>query len=342
MPAFFLSLFRFVRLLMSGHQAIAIENAALRLQLAAFQRKRKRPVLTTFDRMFWSALRRFWSGWRGPLAYVQADTVVRWQQERFRRFWARLSRPRGRRRGRPATASEIRRLIERMVSANPLWRAPRIHGELKMLGIPISERTVSRILRTLRRPPTQTWKTFLHNHLGQSVSMDFFTIPTITMKVLFVFIVLEHRRRAVLHFNVTEHPSAAWTSQQIVEAFADREPARYLIRDRDSIYSDEVRVRIASLGIEEVLTAPKSPWQNPYAERLIGSIRRECLNHFVVLNARHLKKTLALYFRYYHGSRTHLGLGKQCPFPRQVLTTGRILEIPQVGGLHHRYERVAA
>jgi len=342
MPAFFLSVFRFVRLLMSGHQAIAIENAALRLQLAAFQRKRERPALTSFDRLFWIALRRFWSGWRGPLAYVQADTVVRWQRDRFRRFWARLSKPYGRRRGRPTTASEIRRLIEQMVSANPLWRAPRIHGELKMLGIPISERTVSRILRTLRRPPTQTWKTFLHNHLGQTVSMDFFTIPTITMRVLFVFIVLEHRRRQVLHFNVTEHPTATWTAQQIVEAFADREPARYVMGDRDSIYGSDVRLRIASLEMEEVLSAPQSPWQNPYAERLIGSIRRECLNHFVILNAKHLKRTLALYFRYYHGSRTHLGLGKQCPFPRQVLSSGRIVQISQVGGLHHRYERVAA
>ena len=146
MPALLLSLIRFVRLLLSGHQAVALENAALRLQLAAFQRKRKRPILTSLDRLVWIALRRFWSGWRGPLLYVQADTVVRWQRERFRRFWARLSKPHRRPRGRPATASQIRRLIEQMVSANPLWRAPRIHGELKMLGIPISERTVSRIL----------------------------------------------------------------------------------------------------------------------------------------------------------------------------------------------------
>src|SRR5262244_3294352 len=317
MPALLLSIFRFVRLLQSGHQAIAIENAALRLQLAAFQRTRKRPVLTTFDRVFWITLRRWWSGWRRPLLYVQADTVARWQRERFHRFWARLSKRHSRRRGRPATAVEIRRLIERMVVANPLWRAPRIHGELKMLGITISERTVSRILRGLRRPPTQTWKTFLHNHLGQMVSIDFFTVPTVTMKVLFVFLVLEHRRRQVLHFNVTEHPTAAWTSQQIVEAFADRDAPRYLIRDRDSIYSDDIGLRITSMGIEELLTAPRSPWQNPYAERLIGSIRRDCLNHFVILNARHLKRTLASYFAYYHRSRTHLGLDKQCPFPRR-------------------------
>jgi len=292
--------------------------------------------------MFWITLRRLWSGWRGPLVYVQADTVVRWQRERFRRFWARLSKVRQRRRGRPAMAVEIRRLIEQMTAANPLWRAPRIHGELKMLGIEVSERTVSRIIRKLPRPPSQTWKTFLHNHLGQMVSIDFFTVPTITMKVLFVFVVLEHRRREVLHFNVTEHPTAAWTSQQIIEAFAQREAPRYLIRDRDGVYGNEVRLRIASLHIEEVLTVPQSPWQNPYAERLIGSIRRNCLNHFVILNARHLKRTLASYFAYYHGSRTHLGLEKQCPSVRRVSNVGTIVEIPQLGGLHHRYERVAA
>src|SRR3989449_5100675 len=215
MPALLLFIFRFVRLLLSGHQAIAIENAALRLQLAAFQRKRKRPVLTTFDRVFWITLRRYWSGWRHPLLYVQADTIAHWQRERFRRFWARLSKRHGRRRGRPATAVEIRRLIERMVVANPLWRAPRIHGELKMLGIAISERTVSRVLRTIRsRPPSQTWKTFLRNHLGEIVSVDFFTVPTVRLGVLFVCLVLEHRRREVLHFNATDHPTSEWVSQQ--------------------------------------------------------------------------------------------------------------------------------
>ena len=342
MPAVLLSVIRLVRLLLSGHQSIAIENAALRLQLAAFRRKRKRPFLTTFDRLFWVGLSRVWRDWRGPLLYVQADTVVRWQRERFRRFWARLSRVDHRRRGRPATGVEIRRLVERMVAANPLWRAPRLHGELKMLGIAVSERTVSRMLRTLRRPPSQTWKTFLHNHVGQLVSIDFFAVPTVTMRVLFVFIVLEHRRRQVLHFNVTEHPTAAWTSQQIVEAFADRDTPRYLIRDRDGVYGNEVRLRIESLNITEVLTAPQSPWQNPYAERVIGSIRRDCLDHFVILNARHLKRTLASYFAYYHGSRTHLGLDKQCPFPRQATSIGRIIAIPQLGGLHHRYEHIAA
>src|SRR6201984_3184382 len=167
MPVLFLLFFRFVRLLLSGHQAVALENAALRMQIAAFQRKRKRPLLTTLDRVFWITLRSLWSDWRYHLLYVQADTVVRWQRERFRKFWARLSNPQRQRRGRPGTAAELHRLIEQMAAANPLWRAPRIHGELKMLGIAISERTVSRILRSLRRPPHQRWRTFLHPHISQ-------------------------------------------------------------------------------------------------------------------------------------------------------------------------------
>jgi hypothetical protein len=315
-----------------------MENAAFRLQLAAFQRKRKRPVLTTFDRLFRVGLSRIWRGWRGSLLYVKPDTVIRWQRERFRRFWARLSKPQRRRRGQPATAVEVHLLIEQMAAANPLWRVPRIHGELKMLGIAVSERSVSRFLRILSRPPTQVRKTFLHNHLRQMVSIDFVTVPTVALKVLFVFIVLEHRRRQVLHFNVAEHPTAAWTSQEIVEAFADQDAPRYLLRDRDRIYGNEARARIALLHMEEVLTAPRSPWQNPYTVRLIGSIRRDCSNHFVILNARHLRRTLSSYFGFYHGSRTHLGLDKQCPFPRQVPSIGRIIEIPQVGGLHHRYD----
>ena len=211
-----------------------------------------------------------------------------------------------------------------------------------MLGISISERTVSRILRAVPRPPSQTWKTFLHNHLGQIVSVDFFTVPTIRLRMMFVFLILEHRRREVLHFNVTEHPTSAWVAQQMVEAFADRETPRYLIRDRDGVYGNEVWRRLKSMRILEVLTAPQSPWQNAYAERLIGSIRRECLNHFIILNARHLKRTLAAYFRYYHQSRPHLALEKQCPIERQIMKHGAITEIPELGGLHHRYERIAA
>jgi len=285
----------------------------LRLQLAAFKRKRKRPVLTQWDRLFWVGMSRLWSAWRDVVVFVQPDTVVRWQRERFRKFWARLSQAKRGRRGRPAIGAELRQLVLRMAAANPLWRAPRIHGELKMLGIAISERTVSRILRTIRsRPPSQTWQTFLRNHLGQIVSADFFTVPTTRLRVWFVFLLPEHRRRAVLYFNVTDHPTSGWVAQQMVEAFADREAPRYLIRDRDGVYGNEFRGKLRALRIEEVLT-PQSPWQNAYAKRLIGSIRRQCLNHFIILNARHLKRTLAAYFNYYHPCRLHLALEKQWP-----------------------------
>src|SRR5215472_10926497 len=335
MLAAILCLLRFVRLLGSGHESVAIENLALRRQLAAYKRKRSRPLLTEWDRLFWVGLSRLWDGWRDALVVVQPATVVRWQRERFRRFWARLSRPKGCRRGRPAVGVEIRKLIRQMAIANPLRRAPRIHGQLKMLGIAISKRTVSRILRTVPRPPSQSWKTFLRNHVSQIVSVDFFTVPTIRLRVLFVFLVLAHHRRRVLHFNVTDHPTSAWVAQQMVEAFADGETPRYLIRDRDGVYGLEVSRRLESLQIEEVLAAAPSPWQNAYAERLIGSVRRECLNHFVILNARHLKRTLAAYFRYYHRSRPHLALGKQCPMERPIMDSGTIIGIPELGGLHH-------
>jgi transposase InsO family protein len=292
--------------------------------------------------MFWITLAGLWKGWRRVLVLVHPDTVVRWQRQRFRRYWAKLSGKPRRKVGRPSIGKPIRDLIQTIARANSLWRAPRIHGELLKLGIKISERTVSRILRTVSGPPSQTWKTFLQNHLGEIVATDFFTVPTVRMRVLFVFIVLEHHRRRVLHFGVTEHPTAEWVGQQVVEAFAEREAPRYLIRDRDASYGNEFRRRVQSLGVREVITAPRSPWQNAFAERLIGSIRRECLDHVVVLNERHLRRLLKKYLAYYHGSRTHLALKKDAPEPRAVMSQGKIVAIPQVGGLHHRYERRAA
>jgi putative transposase len=232
----------------------------------------------------------------------------------------------------------------KIAAANPLWGAPRIHGELGKLGIEVSERTVSRLVRRPRRPPSQTWRTFLTNHVPALGSMDFFTVPTVTGRLLFVFVVLLHHRRRIVHFNVTEHPTAAWTAQQVVEAFPDDTAPRWLLRDRDAIYGEAFRQRVAGMGIGEVLSAPSSPWQNPYAERLIGSIRRDCLNHVVVLGEQHLHRVLAGYLAYYHGSRTHLSLAKDAPTPRRVqgVTEGDVIAFREVGGLHHRYERRAA
>ena len=201
-----------------------------------------------------------------------------------------------------------------MARANPLWGAPRIHGELLKLGIKISERTVSNLMpRRDTRPPSQTWRTFLKNHMMNMVSIDFFTVPTATFRILFVLVILRHRRRQVVHFNVTTNPSARWTAQQIVDAFPWDEAPKYLLRDRDGIYGVFFRRRVKNMGIIEVTTAPRRPWQSSFVERLIGSIRRDCLDHVIVLNERHLKRVLSSYFEYYHNDRTHYGLGKDTP-----------------------------
>jgi putative transposase len=324
-----------------GHRAVALENLALRQQLAVLTRT-KRPLLRRGDQLFWILLAKSWLDWRSALIVVQPDTVVRWHREWLRRRWT--ARSRQRRPGRPTADAATRTLVDKMGAANPLWGAPRIHGELRKLGIGVSERTVSRLLRRRRRPPSQTWRTFLANHVASLVSMDFFTVPTLTGRVLFVLVLLSHHRRRIVHLRITEHPTAAWAAQQIIEAFPDDTAPRWLLRDRDAIYSDAFRRRVAGIGIREAISSPSSPWQNPYVERLIGSIRRECVDHVIVLGERHLRRILAGYLAYYHESRTHLSLEKDAPSPRRVqtLTEGDVIAFPAVGGLHHRYERRAA
>ena len=203
---------------------------------------------------------------------------------------------------------------------------------------------MSKYLVRHRKPPSQTWRTFLTNHVQTLVAVDFFTVPTVMFKVLFVFVVLAHDRRRVVHINVTDAPTAQWTAQQLVEAFPWETAPRYLLRDRDAVYGVVFSSRVHSLGIREVKTAPRSPWQNPYVERLIGTLRRECLDHVVVLNETHLRRLLRDYLIYYHRCRTHLSLEKDSPEPRLVERPdqGRIVEMPMVRGLHHRYTRQAA
>jgi len=337
-----LHLLRLLPFLFGGHRQLALENLALRQQLAVYKRAIIRPPLRRADRLFWIGLARIWTGWRQALVIVTPATVLLWQRRRFREYWTRLSRPASG--GRPHVPPEIKALIIRMATANPLWGAPRIHGELLKLGINVAERTVSRLMPKRRPRPSQTWRTFLANHLRDLVSLDFFTVPTARLRVLFVLVVLAHHRRRVLHFNVTEHPTAHWTAQQIVDAFPDDGAPLYLLRDRDGVYGHVFQQRVKGIGIAELLTAPQSPWQNPFAERLIGSVRRECLNHILVLNERHLRRILIRYFAYYHRARTHLSLDKDAPDVRPVELPdgGRIVEIPEVGGLHHRYVRLAA
>jgi putative transposase len=226
-----------------------------------------------------------------------------------------------------------------MSQANPTWGSPRIIGELRKLGIDVEKYRVQP-----GTPPSPTWKAFLHNHVRDFVSMDFFVVPTVTYKGLFVLVILAHERRRVVHVNVTEHPTEQRTVQQVVAAFPWDETPRYLLRDRDRIYGAYFRQRVRNMGIEEVLIGPRSPWQNPYIERLIGSLRRECLDHVIVLHERHLKRVLQTYLTYYRRWRTHLALDKVCPEPPPVHPPehGKVIAIPEVGGLHHHYERRAA
>ncbi len=321
---------------------LALENLALRQQLVLLRRRSKRPQFGRLERLFWVWLSHQWAGWREALHVVRPQTVIRWHRQGFRAFWTWKSR-RGRV-GRPSVSSELAKLVRTMALANPLWGSPRIHGELLKLGFEVSQRSVARLMPRRPKLPSQTWRTFLQNHVADLVSVDFFVVPTATFRVLYLFVVLLHHRRRVVHFNVTDSPTAAWTAQQIVEAFPDDSAPRYLLRDRDGIYGGEFRQRVKGMGLAEVLTARRSPWQNPFAERVIGTFRRELLDHVIVLNEGHLRRRLRSYLRYYHGSRTHLALEKDAPEPRAVELPahGRIVALPLVGGLHHRYVRSAA
>src|SRR3989475_11480591 len=257
-----LSVFRMILLILGGHEQVALENLALREQLTIFQRSVRPPRIRPTDRLFWVCLRKVWKEWKSALVIVRPETVLDWQRRRFRRYWSRLSQHKNP--GRPRTSSDIRKLVRTMAQANVGWGAPRIHGELLKLGIEVSERTVSRLMPKRRTTPSQTWRTFMDNHVRDLVSIDFFTVPTARLRVLFVFIVLSHQRRRVIHFNITEHPTAAWTAQQMIETVPDDQAPRYLVRDRDGIYGEYFQNRVQGMGIREVRTAPRSPWQKAY------------------------------------------------------------------------------
>jgi putative transposase len=333
---------KFVVSCFQGRKELALENLALRQQLAVLNRNAKRPKFTESDRLFWVLYSKIADGWQDVLVIGRPRTILDWQKHRFRKFWTRKSRKKGT--GRPRTAPEIQKLIRTMSRANPTWGTPRIIGELAKLGIHVCKATVDRYRIRRRGPPSPTWKAFLSNEAKGIAGIDFFTVPTATFRVLYVFIVLRHERRRVVHFNVTENPTASWTAQQIVEAFPWDAAPKYLLRDNDCIYSCQFSNRVQGMNIREVKTAYRSPWQNPYCERLIGSIRRDCLDHVIVLNERHLRTILKSYLKYYHLCRTHLSLEKDCPEPRATdpPNNGKVIAFPKVGGLHHFYARKAA
>ena len=335
-----------LRISLCSRHDLVIENLALRQQLSILKAERSRPRLTTVDRMFWVVLHRTWSRWADALIIVKPETVVRWHRAGFKTYWRWKSKTK--RRGRPRITGEVRKLINQMENENPTWGAPRIHAELLKLGFDVSERTISCYLckRPSGRNARLSWKTFLHNHSDAIAAMDFFTVPTATFRVLYVFFVIHHERRQVLHLSVSANPDTNFVIQQLREAFPYDTAPRYLILDRDTKFSRKVRGVIDSMEIETKRIAYQSPWQNGVAERWVGSVRRELLDHVIVLNEAHLRRLLKDYVAYYNEDRTHLTLEKDAPFVRPITPKlcdkAQVVSLPRVGGLHHRYEWIAA
>jgi hypothetical protein len=329
--------------LLKSRASPQLENLALRHPIGVLQRSaKKRPRLAAADRFLWAWLSGVRADWRSALAIVKPETVIAWHRKGFRLFWSRKVR-RGQP-GRPPVSKQTRELIRKMSRENPLWGAPRIHGERLKLGIDVGRTSPSKYMVRRRKPPSQTGQRFLENHLKSMASVDFFTVPAVRFQVLHVFPVLPHDRRRILHFNATGQPTAEWTSQQLSDAFRWDAAPRYLLRDRDRIFGDDFTKPVQDIGINEGLEAPRSLWQRAYVERVIGAIRRECLDHVIVFNEADLYRHMKSFVPYYHESRTHLWLAKDTPEPRPAhpLELGPAVAIPQVGGLHHRYERRAA
>ena len=326
-----------------GRAELLLENLVLRRQLAVLRRRVPRPRLRLLDRLFWVALSRLWPPWRDALHLVTPATVIAWHRAGFRLFWGWRTKGGGR----PTISPELQALVRRLATDNPSWGAPRIHGELLKLGFRVAQSTVAAWMPSRprpRKPPSQKWRAFLKNHLSKAAAMDFFVIPTATFQLLYGLVVLEHGRRRIRHVAITAHPTAEWTSQQLREAFPYDSAPRFLHRDRDGIYGKAVIATIKAMGIEQVISAPRSPWQNPYCERVIGTLRRELLDHVVILGERHAARLLREYVVDYNASRTHLALDKDAPEPRAIEppSVGPVAAREVLGGLHHRYFRRAA
>jgi putative transposase len=301
---------------------LQLEIVFLRKQVERLTRTSPRPRFRPSDRFFFSVLTSIFSSWKSALLIIKPETVIRWHQEGFTLYWRWKSRSEL---GRPKIPQEQINLIKQIANENPLWGAPRIHGEMLKLGFNISESTVLRYLpKKPKRTTGQHWATFLKNHHAEIVSLDFFVVPTITFKLFHVLVFLSHNRRKIIHVNVTDHPTSAWAAQQSRNAFCDEETPRFLIRDRDKKFGDVFTQTVSALGIRPILTAYRSPWQNGYVERLIGSIRRECLDHLITVN------------------ESHLRLNKDSPEPRKIQVDGEIDSVAVVNGLHHFYFRKAA
>ncbi len=324
---------------------LVLENVALRQQLAVYVRQSRRPKLRDRDRRFWSLLAHTWSGWRSALVIVKPDTVVRWHRMAWRRYWTWKSGVRSP--GRPCIGAELRDLIGRIATENPRWGALRVQGELLALGHDVSAETVRRYRRqALRRPPSQSWRSFLTNHRPQLWAADFFTVQTLTFKTLFVLFFIAHERRRIMHVAVTAQPTARWVWRQLLEATPWGTQPQHLIRDRDRAYGGEFIRRAQAIGIKTVLTSLMAPRANAIAERVVGTLRRECLDHLIIVNEQHLRSLLREYVSHYNQVRPHQSLEQRAPDDRRPrpppVTRSRIVGRPILGGLHHEYERLAA
>ena len=332
---FFLSL---VGSLLKPKLRLAAENAALRHQLIVLRRKmRGRAWLTNNDRWFFIQMYRWFPSILQVLTIIRPETLVRWHRAGFRYYWRWKSRSLG---GRPQIETELRALIRQMSMENRLWGAPRIHGELLKLGFEVAQSRVAKYMVKWRGPPSQEWRTFLRNHAPDIAAMDLFAVPTIGFDLLYAFVIVRLDRRDLVWINVTTNPTAEWIARQITEAFPWDDAPQYLIRDRDRIYGAVVMRRLRAMGIRDKPTAPASPWQNGFAERLIGSIRRECVDQIIILSETHLCRILRSYACYYNDIRTHRSLDKDAPISRPVQRTGIISSQAILGGLHHHYVRV--
>jgi putative transposase len=332
-------LFEFLRLIFRSKRNIILENIALRQQLTVQQRSIKRPKLNNIDRLFWIWLSRLWSHWKSALLVTQPDTVIGWHRKGFKYYWRRKSK----RVGRPHIDWALIKLIRKLQKENPLWSAQRIQGELAKLGFDVCDNTVVKYMRKPKAGPDQRqrWRIFLNNHAKHIVAIDFLVVRTIFFKAIYVFVAISHDRREILHFGVSSRPHSQWAIQQLRETFAFDETTKYVIRDNDKIFSKDFKRTIKRFGLKDTPTAPHSPWQNPIAERMMGTLRRECLDHIIILNEKHLTTVLTEFVEYYNTSRTHMSLKKDAPVHRPAQTKGRIVSQSVLGGLHHIYRRVA-